>query len=218
MTSEKELKMDTYRTEFRENNYIYLKRQAEELLIYAEEFKNSNALIYACLDSRIALETLDLKKILLSADSSEIATIIEDSKPKNGIEKNGKKQGSLKERYQLFYQAVCEILGVNDKYYDFKHSKELQYKLSTYIHSYYMTQEEINYDSEIMQNAILLIKEVHNFIKSSLYFDGKDWIAHGAKITTIPEDDKTLLEEWKNNSKMEYDELKFKLKENLMSR
>jgi hypothetical protein len=210
--------MDSFKSEFRENNYIYLKRQAEELLIYAEKYKNSNALIYACLDTRIALETLDLKKILLSADSSEIPTIIEDSKPKNGIEKNGKKQGSLKEKYQLFYQAVCETLQVNDKYYDFKYSKDLQHKLSTYIHSYYMTQAEINYDSEIMQNAVLLINEVHNFIKSSLYFDGKEWIAHGIKIATIPEDDKKLLEEWKNNSKMKYEDIKLKLKENLILR
>ena len=133
--------MDLYKAEFRENDFIYLRRQAQELLLFANDHKNSNALIYGCLDTRIALEILDLKKILASVNSSEINIIIEESKPKNGIDRINKKQGSLKERYQLFYQAVCELLGVNDKYYDFKKSKDLQHKLSTYIHSYYMTQD-----------------------------------------------------------------------------
>lgn len=208
--------MDNYRADFRENDFIYLIRQAQELLEIAKANKNSSAIIYACLDSRIALEILDLRKILLSVNDEERFLILDESKPKNGIYKVNKKVGILKEKYQMFFQAVCENLDIKDRYYDFKKSKDLQHKLSTYIHSYYMMAEDINYDSKIMQRAFILILESHKFIKSSLHFDGKEYIAYG--ITTIPEEDKIILEEWKKSTKMEYEELKIKLKTNLSFR
>jgi hypothetical protein len=209
--------MDNYRADFRENDFIYLIRQAQELLEIAKANKNSSAIIYACLDSRIALEILDLRKILLSVDDDdERLLILEKSKPKNGIYKVNKKTGVLKEKYQMFFQAVCENLDIKDRYYDFKKSKDLQHKLSTYIHSYYMMAEDINYDSKIMQKAFILIRETHRFIKSSLHFDGKEYITYGIK--TIPEEDKIILEEWKKSTKMEYEELKIKLKANLILR
>lgn len=208
--------MDNYRADFRENDFIYLIRQAQELLEIAKANKNSSAIIYACLDSRIALEILDLHKILLSVNDEEKLLILEESKPKNGIYKVNKKKGILKEKYQMFFQAVCENFDVKDKYYDFKKSKDLQHKLSTYIHSYYMMAEEINFDSKIMQKAFIIISETHKFIKSSLHFDGEKYIAYGIK--TIPEEDKIILEEWKKSTKMEYEELKIKLKANLILR
>lgn len=208
--------MDNYRADFRVNDFIYLIRQAQELLEIAKANKNSSAIIYACLDSRIALEILDLRKILLSVNDEERLLIIDESKPKNGIYKVNKKEGILKEKYQKFFQAVCENLDIKDRYYDFKKSKDLQHKLSTYIHSYYMMAEDINYNSKIMQRAFVLILESHNFIKSSLHFDGKEYIAYGIK--TIPEDDKIILEEWKKSSNMEYEELKIRLKANLILR
>jgi hypothetical protein len=209
--------MDTYNADFRENDFIYLIRQSQELLEIAKANKNSNAVIYACLDTRIALEILDLHKILLSVDYPTRLLIIEDCKPKNGIDKVNKKIGSLKEKYQLFFQAVCENLSVDDKFYDFKKSKELQHKLSTYIHSYYMMPKDINYDSELMQKAFPIILESHSFIKSSLHFDGEKYVSYGINMETIPNEDKIILEEWKSN-KMDYDELKAKLNANLALR
>lgn len=208
--------MDNYNSDFRENDFIYLIRQSQELLEFAKANKNSNTIIYACLDSRIALEILDLHKILLSVSDDERLLIHEDSKPKNGIYKVDKKKGILKDKYQMFFQAVCENLDIKDRYYDFKKSKDLQHKLSTYIHSYYMMAEDINFDSEIMQKAFVIISETHKFIKSSLHSDGEEYIAYGIK--TIPEDDKIILEEWKKSTKMEYEELKTKLKANLILR
>ncbi|MBA4276233.1 hypothetical protein [Flavobacterium sp.] len=210
--------MDNYNSDFRENNFIYLIRQSQELLEFAKVNKNSSALIYACLDSRIALEILDLHKILLSVNEEERLLILEDSKPKNGIYAVNRKIGILKEKYQMFYQAVCENLDVKDKHYDFKNSKDLQHKLSAYIHSYYMMDEDINFNSKIMQKAFVIISETHKFIKSSLHFDGEKYICYGIKIGTIPEEDKMILEEWKKSTKMEYKELKNKLKANLILR
>lgn len=210
--------MDNYNSDFRENNFIYLIRQSQELLEFAKINKNSSAIIYACLDSRIALEILDLHKILLSVNDEERVLILEDSKPKNGIYAVNKSTGILKEKYQMFYQAVCENLDVKDKYYDFKKSKDLQHKLSAYIHSYYMIPEDINFESKTMQKAFAIIPETHKFIKSSLFLDGEEYIAYGIKISTIPEEDKIILDEWKKSKKMEYEELKIRLKANLILR
>ncbi|WP_187262458.1 hypothetical protein [Pontibacter beigongshangensis] len=207
-----------YHPNIRENDPVYLLYHIEQLLEIAKEFKNSSSLIYACLDARITLELLDLKLILASVKPEERAQIIEDSKPKNGIERMNQKTGSLKERYQLFFESVCEVLNVDAKCYNYKKSKELQHKLSTYIHSYYMTEEEINFESKVMQRAFTLISEVENFVKGSLAFEGDAYSILGIEIKSIPDEDKILLDEWKNNQKMDVNELKGKLKNNQINR
>lgn len=207
-----------YNPNIRENDAPYLLRQVQELVIIASQNKSSSPLIYACLDSRIALEILDLHMILHSVSFEEREKILEDSKPKNGIDKVNKKQGSLKEKYQQFFQAVCEVLGVTGKFYDFKKSKDIQYRLSTYIHSYYMSNNELKYDSLLMQNAIAIIKEFELFLKTGIPIENDSMIIIGMDSKTMPEDDKELLTEWKTSTSMTYDDLKIKLKNNLSKR
>jgi len=203
-----------YNSDVRENDPPYLLRQVQELLLIASANKNSSALIYACLDSRIALEILDLNIMLYSVSIGERKVILEESKPKNGIDRVNKKQGSLKEKYQLFFQAVCETLSVDAKFYNFKKSKDIQYKLSTYIHSYYMTNEDLKYDSVLMQNAIIIINEFQIFLKTSFPIKNESLIMTGLNIATIPDNDKQILEEWKSSSSMSYEELRSRLKKN----
>jgi hypothetical protein len=203
---------DSYNCNFRENNPIYLIRQSQELMIIAKSQKNSNAIIYACLDTRIALELLDMNKILLSIEPDEVELILQESKPKNGIERVGKKTGTLKEKYQLYFQAICEIVDLDAKSYNFKESKNLQHKLSTYIHSYYMMPDEINFDSVTMQNAFKIITNSHTFIKSSVHLNDNEYESYGIRIKKLSDEDKTILNDWKN-SNISYDELKEKLKD-----
>ncbi len=94
-----------YNPNIRENDPIFLVRNIQELLLIAKENKNSSALLYACLDCRIALEILDFNIILHSVDPIERQKIIEVSKSKNGIDRINKKVGILKEKYQMFFQA-----------------------------------------------------------------------------------------------------------------
>jgi hypothetical protein len=202
---------DSYNPDFRENNPIYLIRQSQELMIIAKSYKNSNAILYASLDTRIALELLDLNKILLSIEPDEVELILQESKPKNGITRVGKNTGTLKEKYQLYFQAVCEIVDLDAKSYDFKESKNLQHKLSTYIHSYHMMPDEINFDSATMQNAFKIITDSHTFIKSSVHLIDNQYESYGLRIKTLTDENKTILNDWKN-SNINYDELKEKLK------
>lgn len=200
-----------YVPNMRENDPIFLLRNAHELLQIGRENGNSSSLIYACLDTRIALEILELNIILHSAKPEERSQILEMTKPKNGIEKIGKKQGTLKEKYQLFFQAVCEIVKIDAKSFDFKKSKDLQNKLSTYIHSYYMTNEELKYESEIMQNSIKIINEVSEFIKSYLTIENDSYVIYGMLMKS---EDNILLEKWKETNKMTYEELKDNIRKN----
>lgn len=202
-----------YNPNIRENDSAYLLRQVQELLLIAEHNKSSSPLIYACLDSRIALEILDLNIILHSVNKEERIQIIENSKPKNGIDRVNKKEGSLKEKYQLFFQAVCEVLNVNGKFYGFKKSKDIQYRLSTYIHSYYMTNEDLKYNSLLMQNAIKIIKEFEDFIKTAVPVENNSMVIIGTNFKNLPVNDKILFEDWKTSS-ITYDELKEKLRLN----
>lgn len=199
-----------YNPDIRENDPLYLRRQSQELIMIANARKSASPIIYACLDLRIALEIIDMNIVLTSVEPAERQKIFEDCKPKNGIDRNGKKVGVLKEKYQTFFQAVCETVGVNAQSFDFKKSKELQYELSTYIHSYYLSNSELNYNSSIMQSALQTVSEVQKFIISSLAIDNDQASIVGIEISSLPEHDKQVLEEWKA-SKITYEELKYKL-------
>lgn len=203
-----------YRPDLRENDPIFLLRNAEELLLIGKANKNSSSIIYACLDSRIALENLELNIILHSVEQKERMKIIEDTKPKNGIEMVGRKQGSLKEKYQIFFQAICEVLGVNAKSFDFKKSKNLQNQLSSYIHSYYMTNDDLKYDSPIMQNAIKIVNNVKDFIFSFLPIENDNYVITGMNMVLLPKEDKLLLEEFKVCHAMSYEDLIARLEKN----
>lgn len=203
-----------YKPDIRINNPIYLLRQVEELLKLAQEYKNSSSLIYASLECRIALELMDLNFLLASVKPEEREQIITDSKPKNGIDRVNSKVGSLKYKYQFFLQAICEILGINNERYDYKKSKDLQYLLSTYIHSYHMDNPELEFNSVSMQKCLNLIIEVDKFIKSSMPYENGTWTMLGMEISSMPEKDREVLDEWKISTNMTYDQLKEKLSKN----
>lgn len=209
--------MREYQPNKRSNDPAYLLHHVTKLVEIAQEHKNASSLIYACLDSRIALEICDLFLILASVKPEERQAVLESSKPKNGIEKLNNKRKPLKEKYQSFFQNMSELLGVSWNKYNFKKSKDLQHQLSTYIHSYYMLEDEINFDSETMQAALRLIEQVQEFIREGLNFDGESYQVIGVEMETIPLEDKELLAEWKDN-KLTQDELKQRLALNIQMR
>ncbi len=72
-----------------------------------------------------------------------------------------------------------------------------EYCIFIHIH---MSNEQLKYDSKNMQNYLKLINEVDNFIKTSLPIKNGAYILLGIEIKTLPEEDKTLLNEWKSDS------------------
>jgi hypothetical protein len=77
-----------------------------------------------------------------------------------------------------------------------------------------MSDSELEYNSDNMQNCLNLILEVDEFIKSSMPFINGTWTMLGMEISSMPEKDREVFEEWKTSCKMTYDELKEKLFEN----
>lgn len=206
--------MSDYDANKRKNDPAYLLHHVGKLLEIAKEYENSSLLIYACLDSRIALEICDLYLIIASVKPEERQEVLESSKPKNGIDKMNKKHKALKEKYQSFFQILSEISGVSWNNYDFKKSKDLQHKLSSYIHSYYMLDDEVDFHSDTMQSVFQLIDEVREFIQAGLNFNGSEYKIIGVEIATIPEADKELLAEWKEDN-ITQEELKERIRLNI---
>lgn len=207
--------MRDYYANRRLNDPAYLMKHVDELMKIAREHQNSSSLIYACLDSRIALEYIDLYLILASADDDERTGILEASKPKNGIDRLNNKYKTLKKKYQVFFQVASEIRGVKWNRHDFNKSKDLQHRLSTYIHSYYMSESDIDFNSKIMQAVFPLIQEVQALIKYSLNYNGEQYQIISVVTSTIPQEDRSLLIEWKDDNKMTEEELRVKLEYNL---
>ncbi len=164
------------------------------------------------------MEKADLDIVLASAQPKERLAIIESCKPKNGIERQGRKIGALKERYQIFIVSVFEALGMKSNYYDFKESKRLQNELSSFIHSYYIFNEKITVDSEELSYIPSLISEVEKFVRKSFYVEGEGHTIKSLELKSMPEDDKELLNIWKNDRKMTKEELVERLSENAKKR
>jgi hypothetical protein len=202
----------------RENDQIYLIRQAEEMDYLYRNQKNTNAIIYACLDCRIALEKTDLDIICLSVPEEEHEEIIYGSIPHKGIPRVDRKVGVLKLKYQQFFQAVTELVGFETKAYDFKKSLELQGMFSKYIHSYWAQPVHLEYKSDYLENASKIIQDCKKFIMDSMVLINGERNLLGLDVRVMPEEDKALLTRWKGGNKMTYEELKNQLRTNIQNR
>ncbi len=203
-----------HNSNIRINRSDWLMIESQKLVQFAIQEKNSSYLIYACLEARLALEKLDLDIVLASIPDKDRLELIELSKPKNGIEKQGKKVGVLKEKYQKFIVAVFKLNGMETNYFDFKKSKSLQIELSSFIHSYHFLDDQMTTDSEEMQKVPMLIDQAEIFLRESTFIEGEGHSIKSVELETMPLIDKELLNDWKDNSKMTEDELLEKLKQN----
>lgn len=191
----------------------YYCHHVSEMKKMAIKGENSNAIVYCFEDLRTALELVEYNFLLASVGEEFRQEISDLTKMKNGIDKANKKIKTLKEKYQQFYQAVCEVINIPGKSYDTKKSDNLKHKISSYLHTYTRTQEEIDFGSEFMNNGLDLIDEVLVFIKESLMINGNSYTIQSIDKDKIPTENMIIFEEWRTSVKMSYDELKAKLQE-----
>ena len=192
--------------------------QARDLVKQGLANRIPSLLFYACFEARLALERYDLDIVLASVAPEERPEILDGCKPKNGIEKLGRKVGALKERYQIFIISVFEALDMKSNYYDFKKSRSLQNELSSYIHSYWIVDNPITIESEESKRIPLLVEKVEKFIRKSSYVEGEGHGIRSLELKSMPDDDKVLLDQWKDDRKMTEKELILRLKENARRR
>ena len=170
--------------------------------------------LHSCLEARNALEKLDLEFILASVPEADRMKIMCESRIKHGISRANKQVGILKERYQLFFKAVSEVIELNTVVYDLKQSHNFQSNLSFYIHSYHLTDEQIKFSSPAMSAVPNLIGLVDKFIKKSCNYDGITYLIGSFQIHNMPSEDKTLLDKWKSDTSFKYDRLVEELRNN----
>lgn len=200
------------------NDPDWLIIQAKRLVDMANEHQNASSLIYACLEARLALESSDLQMILATVPEKLRPDFILASKPRHGINKLNKKVGSLKERYQLFILAIFEAVGFSTNFYDFKKSKELQGELSTYIHSYHFGSTQLQFDSHEMKVIPNLVEQVYSFIYATFYHDDGKHEIRSVDIVTLYPEDKAILDNWKVDTKMDFQDLVEQLRMNFNKR
>jgi len=203
--------METFNPNIRTTRPDWLTLQAQYLVQNALRLNNASFLIYACLEARLALEKSDLDIVLVSIPAESRDEIIELSKTKNGIDKQGRKIGALKERYQLFVTTLFEAIEVKANLYDFKRSKELQNELSYFIHSYHFFYPEMTADFDVLSPIPQLVQDTEDFLRSSFKVEGEGHAVKGIEIASLPAEDFALLQEWKDNTKMTREELLEKL-------
>ena len=206
--------MDTYKPSQRYHEVVWMLIHSEDLEKKAKKQFDTSKIIYCCLELRNAIEMLDFHLIIASAPDSEHNIIVEIAKPYHGNDKANNKYKSLKEKTQKFYECICEELGIPGKFYDYKKSNQLKFELSQYIHTYTRIPRDMEFESPFIKAAFPIIKEAREFMKASLIHDGESYIVQNLDYTTLPVEDKELLQEWKQGN-MDEDTLRKRILENV---
>jgi hypothetical protein len=209
--------MNTYKPSQRYHEVIWMLKHSEDLEMKAKKLSDTSKIIYCCLELRNAIEMLDFHLIIASIPNSEHNLIAEIAKPYHGNDKANNKYKSLKEKTQLFYECVCDVLHVPGKFYDYKKSNKLKFDLSQYIHTYTKTPEEMEFNGTFITAAFPIIKEARNFLNTSLIYDGESYIVQNLDYTTLTPEDKQLLQEWKED-KIDEDTLRKRIITNVNRR
>ncbi len=89
---------------------------------------------------------------------------------------------------------------------------ELKTRLSNYVHTYTRTNEELHFNSDYLKTASKLINETINFIEYSLNRKGNSYLLQNICISTLNDQDKKILTDWKSGKIRDEDALKEILK------
>jgi len=169
------------------------------------------------LELRNALEMIDFHLLLASVPNSEHHQIAETAKPYHGNDKVNKTLKSLSFKTQVFYECVCDQIGLSGTFFNYKKSNFLKSELSQYIHTYTRVPKEMKFDSPFIKAAFPIIKEAREFIRKSLISDGENLIVQNIDYTNLSIEDQALLQDWKED-KIDEETLKMRISENIAKR
>jgi len=190
--------MQVYNFHKREQNISWSINQMKTLLTNAEKFKSSSFIIYAALEGRLIIERIEFELLIMAAHNSldnSWKKIIESYK---GIQKANSKYKALKYRYQSFTEAFSKtaVNGPTIKPFDFKKSEVIQARLSKYIHVYSKTNNELMFESEFMQQGIILVEETISFLENMFTLHNGKYILSIIDFSTLKNGFETEFENW----------------------
>lgn len=209
--------MEQYIPSQRYHEVVWMLIHSRDLEKKAKKQKDTSKIIYCCLELRNAIEMIDFHLLLASVPNSEHKSIAEIAKPYHGNDKANNKLKSLKEKTQIFYEYVCDEVGIPGNFYDYKNSNFLKSELSQYIHTYTRIPNEMEFDSPFIKAALPIIAKAQSFIESSLIPDGDSYRVQNLDYGTLPIEDKELLQEWKQD-KIDAETLRQRIRQNINDR
>lgn len=185
----------------RVNEFEWIVCQINNLIKTSDADCNSSYVLYACLESRNLLELLEFTILKLSMMPEEFNNKILFIEKKNGLEKCNKRIRTLNLKYQLF-NSVCLKVGydLNSQSLKIKEVIDLKSQLARYIHSYYLSNEELKFESGFIQ-------EGKNFCEKAIILYRESTIVSGdgkRKISCFNPDTlsnglKKIFEDWKKS-------------------
>jgi hypothetical protein len=209
--------MDKYKSSERYHEVSWMLIHSEDLEKKAIRQKDTSKVLYCCLELRNCLEMIDFHLLLASVPDSEHQKITEIAKNFRGNDKANKLLKALSYKTQIFYECICSQLALPGVFFDYKKSNSLKTELCQYIHTYTRVPKEMEFDSSFIKAAFPLIKEVRQFIKASLISDGESQIVQNIDYARLEPEDKTLLQEWKDD-KVDEENLRKRISENTLRR
>lgn len=188
----------TYEFNERIQNVNWSLIHIDTLLNYARENKNPSFVIYAAFESRHLLERIEFEIIVMSANSKFGLQDFEAIKKRHGINKANKKFSALKFRYQTFTEAFAKAVKPELKlnFFNFKESETLKENLSQYLHLYSRMDNELEFDSDFIQNGFIHIKATKDFLESYFTKDLNGFYFGVLDFTTINESMKSEFNNW----------------------
>ncbi len=205
----------TYEFNKRIQNVNWSLIHIETLLNYSRENKNPSFVIYAAFESRHLLERIEFEIIVMSANSKFGHQDFVDIKKRHGINKANKKFNSLKFRHQTFTEAFAKAVKpeLNFNFFNYKESESLKENLSQYLHLYSRMDDELEFESDFIQNGFIRIKATKDFLESYFTKDLNGVYFGVLDFTTISEAMKIEFNNWLTTTKQNNESLTKRLAE-----
>ena len=182
----------------------------EDLIDKAKREKDSSKVLYACLESRNLIEMLKFSKIQCSIPEEERNATAERASGQNGLEKENKKLKVLNQKYQDFFQAVSEDANFSFTSFNASQCQKILDSLHAYIHTYTISEHEMIFSSNYVQEAFNVINNATAFVKSNMTYiqENNTYAIANIDVKTLPEWARIVLDAWKQDPKNDYENLK----------
>lgn len=188
-----------YQSSHREHDFAWILRHCKDLEEKAKRQKDVSKILYCALELRNCLEMVEFYFLLASVDPKLHLTIKEIASQWKGNEKANKKIKALNFKAQKFQELASESSDISTTLFSYKKCDELKNKLSKYLHTYTLTEDEIKYNSTFIQEAFKIFNETRNWIEKWLLFDGKTYTIASIRWDSLKPEQKKLFERWKDD-------------------
>ncbi len=204
--------MARFNPNYRIHNISWSINQIKFLLAIAQDKQSSSFVFYATLECRKIIERIEYE-ILVIPNKKIHNDFNEEIKKFKGIQKVNTKLKTLRFRYQTFTEAyskaILEDFPINA--FNLTLSESFEKRLSKYIHTYYRSDDELQYNNDFIQNGINLVIEVVQYLEK--FRKNGEYVFGSLSFSTLKGGIKKEFENWLNGVDDDTESLKNRLDE-----